>query len=105
MAPSLGSQMRVLLFFFFFFNRLIRKCNNCRYEEQSAVVDGEVVRRRVGTTGKEDWYKKRMSRSFDDETLANMLEEDNSSRRMISREDLAPLPLDDVLKQSEVLAR
>uniref|UniRef100_A0A8R1TK21 DENN domain-containing protein 5A n=1 Tax=Onchocerca volvulus TaxID=6282 RepID=A0A8R1TK21_ONCVO len=76
-----------------------------RYEEQSAVLDGKVVRRQIGTAEKDEWYKKRMSRSFDDETLPNMLEEDNSSRRMVSRNDLAPLPFDDLLKQSEVLAR
>uniref|UniRef100_A0A1I7VQJ4 DENN domain-containing protein 5A, variant n=1 Tax=Loa loa TaxID=7209 RepID=A0A1I7VQJ4_LOALO len=75
-----------------------------RYEEQSAVLNGEVMRRQIGATGK-DWYKKRMSRSFDGETLPSMLEEDNSSRRIVSRKDLAPLPFDDVLKQSEVLAR
>uniref|UniRef100_A0A158Q7I2 UDENN domain-containing protein n=1 Tax=Elaeophora elaphi TaxID=1147741 RepID=A0A158Q7I2_9BILA len=76
-----------------------------RYEEQSAVLGSEIVRRQTGITGKDDWYKKRMSRSFDGETLPNMLEEDNSSRRMVTRKDLAPFPFDDVLKQSEVLAR
>ncbi|CAG9535634.1 unnamed protein product [Cercopithifilaria johnstoni] len=76
-----------------------------RYEEQSAVLDNEEVRRQTSTTAKDDWYKKRMSRSFDGETLPNMLDEDNSSRRMVSRKDLAPLHFDDVLKQSEVLAR
>ncbi|KAL3994282.1 DENN (AEX-3) domain family protein [Acanthocheilonema viteae] len=76
-----------------------------RYEEQSAVLDSEVVRRQTGITEKDDWYKKRMSRSFDGETLPNLLEEDNSSRRIMSRKDLTPLPFDDVLKQSEVLAR
>ncbi|VDO28728.1 unnamed protein product, partial [Onchocerca flexuosa] len=76
-----------------------------RYEEQSAILDGEIVRRQIGTAEKDEWYRKRMSRSFDDETLPSMLEEDNSSKRMVSRNDLAPLPFDDVLKQSEVLAR
>uniref|UniRef100_A0A5S6PJ09 Uncharacterized protein n=3 Tax=Brugia TaxID=6278 RepID=A0A5S6PJ09_BRUMA len=76
-----------------------------RYEEQNAVLDGEVVRRQTGITEKDGWYKKRMSRSFDGETLSDMLEEDNSFRQIVSRKDLAPLPFDDVLKQSEVLAR
>ncbi|VDM96342.1 unnamed protein product [Thelazia callipaeda] len=76
-----------------------------RCEEQSIIVDGEIVKRRIGIKSRDDWCRKRMSRSFDDETLVNMLEEDDFSRRTISRKDLPPLPLDDVLRQSEVLAR
>ncbi|KAM3719479.1 DENN domain-containing protein 5A [Dirofilaria immitis] len=75
-----------------------------RYEEQNSLLNSETVKRQVGTAGESDWYRNRMSRSFDDETLSDMLEKDNYSRQMVSRKDLAPLPFD-VLKQSEVLAR
>lgn len=74
-----------------------------RYEEQNAVLNDKVVRRQ--TTGRDDWHRKRMSRSFDGDTLPNMPDEDNSSKQVESRKDLVPLPFDDVLKQSEVLAR
>lgn len=55
---------------------------------------------------KEEWSSKRMSRSFDDDALASLYNEGKSDGNMKpSRKGLAPLPLDDVLKQSEVLAR
>ncbi|KHN87955.1 DENN domain-containing protein 5A [Toxocara canis] len=78
-----------------------------REEELVKKRDGGVVARRR----KEEWSSKRMSRSFDDEAISGILSDERASpssgggSSSLSRAELAPLPLDDVLKQSEVLAR
>lgn len=76
-----------------------------RYQEQSAVLDSEVANRQIDVAVKDDWFRKRMSRSFESETVPDVREEYDSSGRVVSGNDLTLLPFDDVLKHSEVLAR
>ena len=77
-------------------------------EEETGAMSG--IRRRVSnkflSKRRDDWSSKRMSRSFDGDTLSGMLAEGNGGDvSKPSKKDLTPLPLDDVLKHSEVLAR
>lgn len=81
-----------------------------RFEDHLLENEEDIVKKRevgvIGTRRKEEWSSKRMSRSFDDEVISGILNEERTpSGGVLSRAELAPLPLDDVLKQSEVLAR
>uniref|UniRef100_A0A914ZSH5 DENN domain-containing protein 5A n=1 Tax=Parascaris univalens TaxID=6257 RepID=A0A914ZSH5_PARUN len=81
-----------------------------RFEDHLLENEEDIVKKRevgvIGTRRREEWSSKRMSRSFDDEVISGILNEERTpSGGVLSRAELAPLPLDDVLKQSEVLAR
>lgn len=77
-----------------------------RFEER--IFEDDVIKKRTTKTclvkKKDDWTNKRMSRSFDEE-FSSVLSQIDSATVPLSRNNLSPLPLDDVLKQSEVFAR
>ncbi|MFH4977621.1 hypothetical protein AB6A40_004330 [Gnathostoma spinigerum] len=84
-----------------------RNCSNedlpkLRSQENTAVYE------------KEEWSSKRMSKSFDEDALSLILggssERKNSAIEVVTRGppskgNLVPLPLEDIFKQSEILAR
>uniref|UniRef100_A0A0N5AA87 DENN domain-containing protein 5B n=1 Tax=Syphacia muris TaxID=451379 RepID=A0A0N5AA87_9BILA len=80
-----------------------------RFEEQNNSSGAYVRSREINKLTKKqkgEWFSKRMSRSFDDDALTSLYTEEHKNDSLkSSRKGLTTLPLDDLLKQSEVLAR
>lgn len=79
------------------------------FEEQNNSSGAYVRSREINKLTKKqkgEWFSKRMSRSFDDDALTSLYTEEHKNDSLkSSRKGLTTLPLDDLLKQSEVLAR